>query len=59
MHDSVWQPAKWNGRFQGIGGSGYSSAATDCGLPQAYMCTGAWALGSDGQLDWPLINDYA
>ena len=28
MHIAVWLPAKWNGRFQGIGGGGYS-----CGSP--------------------------
>jgi feruloyl esterase len=27
MHTAVWLPAKWNGRFQGIGGGGFS-----CGI---------------------------
>src|ERR1700733_41805 len=30
IHIAVWLPAKWNGRFQGIGGGGYS-----CGISYA------------------------
>ena len=28
IHIAVWLPAKWNGRFQGIGGGGYSCGIT-------------------------------
>src|SRR5215469_13592728 len=71
----VWLPKSWNGRFEGVGGSvyacgpwffemapaiseGYASAATDCGVSPADMDTATWAL-KDGQLDWPLIRDFA
>ena len=82
IHIAVWLPANWNGRFQGIGGGGYScgitysspgvggslqeavdagyaGASTDCGVPPADGATGSWALASSGQLDWPLITDFA
>lgn len=83
IHIDVWLPVKWNGRFQGIGGGGYScgityagtggptaslqegidhgyaAASTDCGVPSAGVLTGSWALKPDGQLNWPLINDFA
>jgi hypothetical protein len=84
IHIAVWLPAKWNGRFQGIGGGGYScgisyadtpgavtsslqeaveggyaGASTDCGVPSADELTGSWALKANGQLDWPLITDFA
>lgn len=39
--------------------AGYASAATDCGVPPADLLTGSWALKSNGQLDWPLIDDFA
>jgi hypothetical protein len=38
---------------------GYASAATDCGVPTADGNTGRWALKPDGQLNKPLINDFA
>ena len=84
IHTAVWLPVKWNGRFQGIGGGGYScgiyyapeagfvsptleealkggyaSASTDCGNPVAEAFTGTWGLKPDGQLNWPLITDWA
>ncbi|MEU0567441.1 tannase/feruloyl esterase family alpha/beta hydrolase [Nonomuraea sp. NPDC005983] len=39
--------------------NGYASAATDCGISSADAYTGNWALTSDGQLNTPLINDFA
>lgn len=83
IHIAVWLPAKWNGRFQGIGGGGYScgitytapgevagslqeavdagyaGASTDCGIPDASALASSWALTSSGQLNWPLITDFA
>jgi hypothetical protein len=38
---------------------GYAAATTDCGVNQADTGTGAWALSSNGQLDFPLIDDFA
>jgi hypothetical protein len=38
---------------------GYSAASTDCGVPASGALTGAWALRSDGTLNWPLIDDFA
>ena len=76
----VWLPRDWNGRFEGIGGggyscgimysapvagiqtlatavrSGYAGASTDCGNTQS---DGSFALTSSGQLNWPLIEDFA
>jgi Tannase and feruloyl esterase len=38
--------------------AGYASATTDCGVPPADLLTGAWALNSNGTLNWPLIKDF-
>jgi len=38
---------------------GYAAASTDCGVPPSGALTGAWALRSNGQLNWPLIDDFA
>jgi Tannase and feruloyl esterase len=38
---------------------GYAAATTDCGVNPADAGTGAWALSSNGQLDFPLIDDFA
>ena len=75
IHIDVWLPASWNGRFEGVGGSvyacgpwyfemapairaGFAAAATDCGVSPADLDTASWAL-DNGQLDWPLIRDFA
>ena len=38
---------------------GYSAGSTDCGVPPGDALTGAWALKTDGALNWPLIDDFA
>ncbi len=65
----------WNGRFEGVGGggfisgisyralasalrSGYATASTDTGHPAA-QGTGTFALDAAGELDWPVISDFA
>lgn len=75
IHIDIWLPRAWNGRFEGVGGSvyacgpwyfemapaisvGYAAAATDCGVSPADLDTASWAL-NHGQLDWPLIRDFA
>jgi hypothetical protein len=65
----------WNGRFQGVGGAafiaghpyfmagavdaGYSAAVTDAGATPSHPFDGSFALDSQGQLNWPLIEDFA
>jgi len=48
IHIAVWLPAKWNGRFQGIGGGGYS-----CGI--SYAGTG----GPTASLQEAVDSGYA
>jgi hypothetical protein len=72
----VWMPVSgWNGRFQGVGGggystgnpaslagpvdAGYSAAVTDGGHTGASSFTGSFALDSKGRLNWPLIEDFS
>jgi hypothetical protein len=72
---SVWLPVAWNGRFQGVGGGGYSctvgfsalTAAARGGYATATTdCAhtgsaldGGFALTPDGELDRPLIRRFA
>ena len=71
----VWLPAKWNGDFQGLGGSEYScgifysslALAINDGYSTAatncghagYEGTSHWALHSNGTLNEALITDFA
>jgi Tannase and feruloyl esterase len=70
----VFMPDGWNGRFQGIGGGGFvggnpdtpNAAALQAGYATAGTDTGhvgsggqgAFALNSDGTLNWQLITDF-
>ncbi|OQD67559.1 hypothetical protein PENPOL_c003G10413 [Penicillium polonicum] len=71
----VWLPLEsWNGRFVGMGGSGwvtgtagslaqpvfegYSAASTDGGhLASATL--ESWVLNGDGDINWPLLEDFS
>jgi feruloyl esterase len=71
----VWLPLKhWNGRFVGMGGSGwvtgtagslaqpvfegYSAASTDGGH-SASATVESWALNGNGDINWPLLEDFS
>jgi Tannase and feruloyl esterase len=71
----VFMPNDWSGRFQGVGGggfvggnpdspsvpalqAGYATAGTDTGHVGSGG-NGAFALNSDGTLNWQLINDFS
>ena len=72
----VWMPLTgWNGRFQGVGGfgfttgspnslagavaAGYSAAVTDGGHGGLSNVTGSFALDSSGRYAWELIQDFS
>jgi hypothetical protein len=71
----VWLPVKWNGDFQGLGGSEYSCgifyASLALGIQDGYSTadtncghtgyegTSNWALNRSGTLDQALITDFA
>jgi feruloyl esterase len=75
IHIVVWLPAKWNGDFQGLGGSEYSCGISYISLALAIRenystaatdcghtgpeSTGNWALNRDGTLNEALITDFA
>ncbi len=71
----VFLPDNWNGRFEGIGGGGFvggnPDSPTPAALQQGYATAGtdtghagsggngAFALNSDGTLNWQLIDDFS
>lgn len=75
IHIVTWLPEKWNGDFQGLGGSEYSCGISYVSLALAIRegystaatdCghtgpagNGSWALNSDGTLNEALITDFA
>jgi tannase/feruloyl esterase len=75
IHIVIWLPEKWNGDFQGLGGSEYSCGISyvslALGIREGYSTaatdcghtgpagTGSWALNGDGTLNDALIKDFA
>ena len=72
----IWMPLSgWNGRFQGVGGfgyttgspnslagpvtAGYSAAVTDGGHMGLSNQTGSFALDSSGRYDWGSIEEFS
>jgi feruloyl esterase len=72
----VWMPLSgWNGRFQGVGGSGYttgspnslagpvaagySAAVTDGGHGGLSNVTGSFALDPSGRYAWGLVEEFS
>ena len=69
----VFLPDNWNGRFQGLGGGGYSGGSptsVDTSALQEGYATGAtdtghaggsgsFALNANGTLNWQLIDDFS
>ncbi|KAF9883636.1 hypothetical protein FE257_003108 [Aspergillus nanangensis] len=71
----IWLPVKsWNQRFVGMGGGGwvtgtpgalsqpisegYSAASTDGGHSES-ASTESWAIAGEGNLHWPLLQDFS
>lgn len=75
IHVSLWLPDTWNGRFQGVGGGGWSTdadvedmvsavsqgyaAVTTDGGHTATKNTSSWALLSPGNVNLYLLQDFA
>lgn len=76
IHIEVWLPlSTWNGRFEGVGGGGYSCGISYTELAPALQggyaaastdcghsgsqLDGSFALDPDRSLNWPLIVDFA
>jgi hypothetical protein len=75
IHIVTWLPEKWNGDFQGVGGSEYACGiiyiSLALGIREGYSTaatdcghtgpadTGNWALNSDGTLNEALITEFA
>jgi Tannase and feruloyl esterase len=69
----VFLPDNWNGRFQGLGGGGYSGGSPGSvdtsALEEGYATgatdtghaggSGSFALNANGTLNWQLIDDFS